>query len=315
MDGALELIASTLPSLLLLYWGLAAGAAVIALMPVPLASGFRNAVILSACRGKLLDSDAPRALGPLTDWTVPQKWFAHFYAVGSVWAALVLWLLLSASPALPAPTKAVQALALSLALLHLVRRWGETVLLMRYPPGSRMHGIAYLFGLSYYLVLPLTLLPGEAVRPVCLALPRWLIHGGGALAAPPLAAWASTLTPLRAAGVFVFVLGCGLQYHSHLVLSRLAPRGSKSQPSPAKPVYRIPKGGAFELVSCPHYLAEILIYCGLLAAAGARQPAGWLMLVWVASNLALAAGMTQRWYQHAFRTYPRARRALIPFVY
>lgn len=41
MDGALELIASTLPSLLLLYWGLAAGAAVIALTPVPFASGFR----------------------------------------------------------------------------------------------------------------------------------------------------------------------------------------------------------------------------------------------------------------------------------
>lgn len=37
---------------------------------------------------------------------MPQKWFAHFYAVGSVWAALVLWLLLSASAALPAPKKA-----------------------------------------------------------------------------------------------------------------------------------------------------------------------------------------------------------------
>ena len=43
-------------------------------------------------------------------------------------------------------------------------------------------------------------------------------------------------------------------------------------------------GGAFELVSCPHYLAEILIYCGLLAAAGAREPAGWLMLAWVVST-------------------------------
>ena len=34
-----------------------------------------------------------------------------------------------------------------------------------------------------------------------------------------------------------------------------------------------------------------------------------------ASNLALAAGMTQRWYRRTFRTYPRARRALVPLIY
>jgi hypothetical protein len=58
-------------------------------------------------------------------------------------------------------------------------------------------------------------------------------------------------------------------------------------------------GGLFELVSCPHYLAEILIYAGLLAASGGQLlPA--LMLVWVVSlracarcELAVLAGCRQ----------------------
>lgn len=41
-------------------------------------------------------------------------------------------------------------------------------------------------------------------------------------------------------------------------------------------------GGLFELVSCPHYLAEIVIYLGLLIASGG-QLMPLLMLVWVVS--------------------------------
>lgn len=33
------------------------------------------------------------------------------------------------------------------------------------------------------------------------------------------------------------------------------------------------------------------------------------------SNLLLAAGMTQRWYRRQFKSYPPARRAIIPFLY
>lgn len=51
-------------------------------------------------------------------------------------------------------------------------------------------------------------------------------------------------------------------------------------------------GGLFELVSCPHYLAEIIIYCGLLLMAeGAMLPL--LMLIWVVSRLAPASVLQQ----------------------
>lgn len=117
----------------------------------------RAAVLLSACRGKLMDMKPPAALGPLSDWEVPQRWFAHFYAVGAAWNAAVSTLFL-ASPyfwALPASAAAVYQTALALLQLHLVRRLLETLGLMRYPPGARMHGVAYLFGIRQGSALPL----------------------------------------------------------------------------------------------------------------------------------------------------------------
>lgn len=111
----------------------------------------RAAVRLSACRGKLLAEEPPRALGPLSNWTVPQRWFGHFYALGSACNVAVAYLLLG-SPfyaSLAPRQQATAALALALLQLHLGRRLAETAGLMRYPPGSRMHGIAYLFGMRW----------------------------------------------------------------------------------------------------------------------------------------------------------------------
>jgi 3-oxo-5-alpha-steroid 4-dehydrogenase 3 len=106
--------------------------------------------MLSACRGKLMDlKPAMAVLGPLSDWTVPQRWFGHFYALGAAWNAAVAALLLG-SPyfhALPAQQQATCTLALALLQLHLTRRLLETVGLLKYPPTARMHGIAYLFGI------------------------------------------------------------------------------------------------------------------------------------------------------------------------
>ena len=108
-------------------------------------------MLLSASRGKLLEGEPPRALGPLSSWTVPQRWFAHFYAVGAAWNAAVAWLSLGAPgvAALPAAQRAAAALALALLQGHLLRRLVETLGLLHYPPGARMHGIAYLFGLRW----------------------------------------------------------------------------------------------------------------------------------------------------------------------
>ena len=43
-------------------------------------------------------------------------------------------------------------------------------------------------------------------------------------------------------------------------------------------------GGAFELVSCPHYLGEVVIYAGLVLVEAGRRTTAWLMLLWVVSS-------------------------------
>lgn len=166
-------------------------------------------------------------------------------------------------------------------------------------------------------------------------------------------------------GAAVFLVGNALQLHSHALLAALSARTSsrRSRRSSSGAVrYRIPRGGAFEWVSCPHYLAEIVIYLGLALLAGANTHGPWLMVAWVVSvrpaqawagsvvlstwpvcaaaaalpcaasscgrfspglavpvvqvvNLLLAAGLTQEWYRRQFKTYPKKRRAIIPFVY
>ncbi|KAK1275718.1 Polyprenol reductase 1 [Acorus gramineus] len=61
--------------------------------------------------------------------------------------------------------------------------------------------------------------------------------------------------------------------------------------------YVIPHGDWFEIVSCPHYLAEIVIYIGILVASRGLDITIWLLLVFVVSNLSIAAIETHKWYQ------------------
>ncbi|WIA17188.1 hypothetical protein OEZ85_014071 [Tetradesmus obliquus] len=270
---------------------------------------FKDAVYLSSCRGKLWH-DKPAALGPLRDWAVPQAWFLHFYVVGSCCnAAVLLAYCLSSAPSTSGTH--VPLLALLLVQLHLVRRALETWLLLHYPCSASMHGIAYVFGLSYYAVVPLSLLPSSWYSQQ-----QWQQLGPlqqlRATVQQHLAGLADSgaLTQLQLMGAGVFLAGNLLQLVSHWQLAALS-RGSK--PGIEETAYKVPTGGLFELVSCPHYLAEIIIYCGLLLVTGG-QLLPLLMLVWVAVNLVLAARASHKWYRRRFKSYPPARKAIIPFV-
>ena len=111
-----------------------------------------------------MDVKPPAALGPLSDWTVPQIWFGHFYALGATWNILITAVFISSScyQSLSPISQAVYVSALVLLEIHLVRRFLETFYLMKYPSGARMHGIAYLFGITYYLAVSMAVLPDGA---------------------------------------------------------------------------------------------------------------------------------------------------------
>ena len=88
-------------------------------------------------------------------------------------------------------------------------------------------------------------------------------------------------------GVLVFCAGNALQCHSHWILARLrakitGKRGDHLQSTAEG--YALPEGGAFALVSCPHYLGEIVIYLGLALILGAGNLCIWIVLAWVVSS-------------------------------
>lgn len=111
-----------------------------------------------------------------------------------------------------------------------------------------------------------------------------------------------------------FLDGCAL-YAAALaanVHADAVTRGLRTKAEAAAGVraYRIPRGGLFELVSCPAYLTELLAWTGLAVATWSL--AGVFILAVSAANLVPRALSTHRWYQRTFPDYPRGRRALIP---
>ncbi|CAL5066966.1 unnamed protein product [Urochloa decumbens] len=76
--------------------------------------------------------------------------------------------------------------------------------------------------------------------------------------------------------------------------------------------YKIPRGGMFELVACPHYLFEIVAFFGL---AMIGQTAFALALaVGTAAFLACRSWETRKWYAAKFEEFPERIRALVPYV-
>ena len=84
-------------------------------------------------------------------------------------------------------------------------------------------------------------------------------------------------------GVCVFVAGNLLQFQSHWILASLRRRLSGQEKKHGD--YSIPRGGAFELVSCPHYLGEIIVYGGLMIMLGQQNLSVFIIFSWVVSSI------------------------------
>lgn len=106
-------------------------------------------------------------------------------------------------------------------------------------------------------------------------------------------------------GAALFLVGLGVNWWADGVLRRLR--------APGETGYRIPRGGLYELVSCPNYLGELLEWLGFALAAWSL--AGLAFAVYTAANLVPRALAHHRWYRAQFPDYPAARRALLPFLF
>lgn len=76
--------------------------------------------------------------------------------------------------------------------------------------------------------------------------------------------------------------------------------------------YVIPKGGLFNLISCPNLFGEIIEWTGFAVLCW-NLPA-LSFLVWTLANLIPRAISHHKWYKQKFEDYPEARKAVFPYV-
>ncbi|KAI8055371.1 3-oxo-5-alpha-steroid 4-dehydrogenase-domain-containing protein [Syncephalis plumigaleata] len=76
--------------------------------------------------------------------------------------------------------------------------------------------------------------------------------------------------------------------------------------------YSIPHGGMFELISCPHYLGEMIEWTGWALVANSLP--AYLFVLNTLANLIPRALKVHAWYRETFPNYPPQRRAIIPFI-
>lgn len=110
---------------------------------------------------------------------------------------------------------------------------------------------------------------------------------------------------LKYPGIVIFLVGLSGNFYHHYLLSKLRGEGKKE--------YKIPKGGLFNLVICPHYLFEILGFIGVSCIAQT-----WSALSFTLGSAILLMGRsygTRRWYISKFEDFPKHVKAFIPFVF
>ncbi|WOK99480.1 3-oxo-5-alpha-steroid 4-dehydrogenase 2-like [Canna indica] len=115
---------------------------------------------------------------------------------------------------------------------------------------------------------------------------------------------------LKYAGVVVFLVGiCGNLYH-HYLLSKLREKGAPEEESKA---YKIPKGGLFGLVICPHYLFEVIGFMGISLIS--QTLFAFSVMVGTVFYLMGRSYATRKWYLSKFPNFPKQVKALIPYVF
>lgn len=126
---------------------------------------------------------------------------------------------------------------------------------------------------------------------------RWISHLGHYSAG-----WLQD--PRFVVGAALFATGFAINTHADAVLRRLR--------SPGETSYAIPRGGLYEVVSCPNYLGEIVEWLGWALATWSL--AGLSFAVFTIANLMPRALSHHAWYWRTFEDYPRSRKALVPFL-
>ncbi|XP_052108950.1 polyprenol reductase 2 isoform X1 [Arachis duranensis] len=328
-----------LPQLLRLAWIAGTLPILIASIPIPKLNFLHTILLGFARRGKIMHSSSQK-------FTLPQRFFLHFYIVASIWTTFLLvttWCyaytmvppvressaystitsyLIGGSALGTGSTTMLQRHAVWQAVFLLLlmeaqvlRRLFETIYVFKYSPSARMHVLGYLTGMFFYLAAPLSLCADCALDVFYFLVnlvTKFIVIGKDHMPAVEVELW-QVVNPLfrlgwrHWIGATVFFWGWIHQQRCHKILGSL--RNSRQAEE-----YAIPHGDWFEIVSSPHYLSEMVIYGSFVVATGWSNLTIWLLLVFVLANLSFAAVETHRWYHQKFEDYPSSRFAVIPYI-
>lgn len=111
---------------------------------------------------------------------------------------------------------------------------------------------------------------------------------------------------LKYVGFGLFLVGIIGNFYHHFILANLRKDGDKE--------YKIPQGGLFDLVICPHYLFEIFGYVGISCISQTLYAFAFTLgtIVYLTGRSYAA----REWYISKFGDkFPKHIKALIPYVF
>lgn len=207
-----------------------------------------------------------------------------------------------------------------LVMGQVCRRLSECTLLSVYS-NARMNVVHYIFGYLFYFGVGLSVVaeaPGFTGRgktyeaSLCLTdqlnntgINSTIIGPSEVVFKGNFFAWNYVL------GVIIFIGASVLQFQSHYILANLR------KDNTGKIVtleHSIPRGGMFNILSCPHYFAEILIYLSLSLIFGGQSSTWWMVCCFVTTNQIIVGLFNHHWYHQKFKDYPSSRKAVLPYV-
>nr|XP_002129419.1 polyprenol reductase [Ciona intestinalis] len=250
-------------------------------------------------------TDYGKASTTVRSLDVPKSYFTHYYILASIWNTVCFitisricfglmtnnWiasLFLMHSTANASGDKLSLLLCMLMLTVHSMKRLYECLFISVFSNKTKMGIIQYVWGNTYYILLAPTMISE------CLPLHK-LPFG--------------SFQVRHFMGIVVFLIASFYHHQSHIILADLRKKGSIK-----KDAHGIPQGGLFNLVSCPHYFAEVLVYISITIILGAQCQTWFLVLlynIFAHANMAMGA---HTWYRNTFKNYPPNRKAFIPFV-
>eukprot|EP00088_Acartia_fossae_P071942 TRINITY_DN9991_c0_g1_i13.p1 TRINITY_DN9991_c0_g1~~TRINITY_DN9991_c0_g1_i13.p1 ORF type:complete len:308 (-),score=18.07 TRINITY_DN9991_c0_g1_i13:263-1186(-) len=243
---------------------------------------------------------------------VPKSWFLHFYIFSSIYSSLLLITayrtcingakvpgvvfdgldLVCTESRTEGSSKENILLALVLLMLQCSRRFYECAF-VNAKSNSSMNILHYIVGYAHYFCTGTGILC-QAPEFISSSEPVENFELG------------KVVTVKNCVASFVFFWSMWHQLRAHKIFAELKVK------NPNK--HGIPHGDLFELVSCPHYFCEVLIYTSLSVILGLSHSHILAVWLWVVVNQTVAAFMSHSWYNKHFQDYPKERRAIYPYL-